>query len=108
MKVAYYYFPGLNPDEITKDFENMTLAVAWGKWYCEQNGGDNFSVLYGKTFRTYKFCEGYWNKNGKSNKNKTIIKSHSVKEEPTSRGKCRNRDPSTYSEEFKKQMFKKV
>ena len=47
MKVAYYYFPGLNPDEITKDFENMTLAVAWGKWYCEQNGGDNFSVLYG-------------------------------------------------------------
>lgn len=107
MTVAYYYFPRLEPDEMKKSFDNLTLAVKWGQWFCEQNGGDEFSILFGRTFRTYHVCEGQWYKNGKSNKSHST-KSHSIKKEPMPGDKCRNRDPSTYSDEFKAHIRKKV
>lgn len=87
MKIAYYYFPGLDPDEADKPFQNISSAIAWGKWFCEQNGGDTFSMLYGRKFFTYGIYEGEWVRNGKKNKNKTVLKSPTIKEEPKSRKK---------------------
>lgn len=85
MKVAYYYFPGCDPDEIEKPFESIRPALNWGKWYCEQNGTDEFSVLYGRKFFTYHVFEGEWCRNGKSNQSKTPLKSPSVPIEPTNK-----------------------
>lgn len=89
MKIACYYFPGLDPDMVEKPFESIRPAINWGKWNCEQHGTSEFSILYGRKYYTYKVCEGEWARNGNQNKSKNALKSPTILNEPKNKKKVK-------------------
>ena len=79
MKIACYYFPGLDPDMVEKPFESIRPAINWGE----------FSILYGRKYYTYKVCEGEWARNGTQNKSKNALKSPTILYEPKNKKKVK-------------------